>query len=80
MSFANVGFTTGLVLPYLDIVFVGLHILLRVRINYYVCGRFITRADNLIRVLHPVRSHSLSPTAPSYRYDLMLCKKIVLMF
>ena len=33
-SFANVGFTTGLILPYLDIVFVGLHNLLRVRINY----------------------------------------------
>ena len=33
-SFGNVGFTTGLTLPYLDIVFVGLDILLRVRINY----------------------------------------------
>ena len=33
-SFCNVGFTTGLILPYLDIVFVGLHSLLRVRITY----------------------------------------------
>ena len=41
-SFANVGFTTGLTLPYLDIVFVGLHILLRVRINYYWCCRPLT--------------------------------------
>ena len=30
-SFANVGFTTGLILPYLIIVFVGLHNVLRVR-------------------------------------------------
>ena len=52
-SFGNVGFTTGLILPYLEIVFVGLHILLRPRIFYYACG---------------------------YLYDLMLCKKIVLMF
>ena len=37
-SFANVGFTTGLILPYFDRVFVRLHILLRVRINYYACG------------------------------------------
>ena len=36
-SFANVGLTTGLILPYLDRVFVGLHILLRVPINYYAC-------------------------------------------
>ena len=49
-SLGNVGFTTGLILPYLEIVFVGLHILLRVRINYYMCGRFITRAEDLIRV------------------------------
>ena len=52
-SFANVGFTTGLILPYLDVVFVGIHILLRVRKIYYACG---------------------------YLYDLMLSKKIVLMF
>ena len=38
-SFGNVGFTTGLILPYLDIDFVGLHSLLRVRINYYACCR-----------------------------------------
>ena len=44
-SFANVGFTAGLILPYLHIVFVGLHILLRVRIFYYECGYFFTRAD-----------------------------------
>ena len=44
-SFANVGFTRGLIVPYLDRVFVGRHVLLRMRINYYVCGRFTTRAD-----------------------------------
>ena len=43
-SFANVGFTMGLILPYLDRVFVGLHILLRVRIVSYACGRFIKGA------------------------------------
>ena len=37
-SFGNVGFTTGLILPYLEIVFVGLHVLLRPRIFYYACG------------------------------------------
>ena len=33
-SFANVGFSTGLILPYLEkfLYFVGLHILLRVQI------------------------------------------------
>ena len=46
-SFANVVFTTGLLLPYLDRVFVGLHILLRVRINYYACGRFVMPVDNV---------------------------------
>ena len=45
VSFANVAFTTGLILPYLNIVFVGLHILLRVRIFHYACGYFIMRAD-----------------------------------
>ena len=45
-SFGNVGFTTGLILNYLDRVLMGLHSLLRVRINYYACGWFITRADN----------------------------------
>ena len=49
-SFANVGLTTGLIVPYLCIVFVGLHILLRVRINYYACGCFITRVDDFLRV------------------------------
>ena len=44
-SFANVGSTTYLILPYLERLFVGLHILLRVRINYYACGCFISRAD-----------------------------------
>ena len=73
-SFANVGFTTGLILPYLDIVFVGLHIILRVRVNYYACGRFITRADSLLHL----RLHSAD--APLYLYDLMLRKKIVLVF
>ena len=38
-------FTTGLILAYLDRVFVGLHSLLRVRRNYYACGGVITRAD-----------------------------------
>ena len=37
-SFANVLCTTGLILPYLDIVFVGMHSLLRVRMFYYACG------------------------------------------
>ena len=49
-SLANVGFTTGLILPYLDIDFVGLHILLQVRIIYYACGRFITLAEDVLRV------------------------------
>ena len=49
-SFTNVGFTTGLVVPFLDRVFVGLHVLLRVRIKFYSCGRLITRADNSLRV------------------------------
>ena len=52
-SYRNVGFTTGLILPYLDIVFVGLHNLLRaradkllgVRIVYYARVYFITCAD-----------------------------------
>ena len=39
------GFTTGLILPYLDKVFVDLHIFLRVRMIYYECIYFITRAD-----------------------------------
>ena len=43
-SFANVGFTTGLILPFLDRAFVGLHKLLRVQINYSACGYFNTRA------------------------------------
>ena len=37
-SFANVGFTMGLILPYSERIFVGLHILLRVRLVYYACG------------------------------------------
>ena len=37
-SFANVGFATGLILPYLERVFVGPHSLLRVRISYYAWG------------------------------------------
>ena len=37
-SFANVKFTTGLILPYLDRVFEGLHIFLSVRIICYACG------------------------------------------
>ena len=44
-SFANVGFTTGLILPYLERLFVGLHILLLVRIIFKACGSFIRRAD-----------------------------------
>ena len=34
----QLGFTMGLIRPYLGRGFVGLHILLRVRINYYACG------------------------------------------
>ena len=49
-AFANVGFTTGLFLPDLDRVFVGLHILLRVRINFHACGWFITRVEDLLQV------------------------------
>ena len=37
-SYANVGFTTCLILPCLERIFVGLHFLLRVGINYYACG------------------------------------------
>ena len=48
--FGNVGFTTGLILPYLDRVSVGRHILLRVRISYYACGWFITRAAVRLRL------------------------------
>ena len=40
----------GLILPYLDRVFVGLHFLLRVRLIYYASGWFITRADDFLRV------------------------------
>ena len=36
-SFASLGFTTGLILPCLEILFVGLHILLRVSINCCAC-------------------------------------------
>ena len=36
--FANWGFTTGIILLFLDRVFVDLHVLLRVLINYYVGG------------------------------------------
>ena len=49
-SFANVGFTTGLILHFLDIVFVGLHILLRVRMNYYACGSLFTPAAVRLRL------------------------------
>ena len=45
-SFASVGFTTGLILPYLERLFVDLHILVRVRIVFFVCGSFIKRAYN----------------------------------
>ena len=65
-SFANVGFTTGLILPYLERLLLGLHFLLRVRGIYYACGWFITRAEDLLRVLPPVRSRFLPPTAPLY--------------
>ena len=49
-SSANVGFTMGLILPYLGRRFVALHNLLRVRIVYQACGKFIGRADDLLRV------------------------------
>ena len=49
--YAKVGITTGLILPYLEGLFVGLHIfitradkLLRVQMIYYALGYFITRA------------------------------------
>ena len=70
-SFGNVGFTTGLILPYLEIVFVGLHILLRPRIFYYACGKIITLAAvrlrlpyDILGVLPAVRLRSLPPAAP----------------
>ena len=44
-SFANVGFTTGLMLPYLERVFVGPHSLIRVQMIFLPCGYFVTRAD-----------------------------------
>ena len=47
---ATVGFTTGLILAYLDGVFVGLRILLRARKLFYVCAFFETRADDFLRV------------------------------
>ena len=47
-SLANVGFTTGLILSYLERLFVGPHILLRVRIKFYAFGYFITRADTAL--------------------------------
>ena len=46
----NVGLKMGVFLPYLDRAFVGPHSLLRVRINYYACGWFITRANDFLRV------------------------------
>ena len=55
-SFANVGFATGLILPYLEILCGPAYFitradnLLRVRIFHYACGYFITRADILPRV------------------------------
>ena len=56
-SFGNVGFTTGLILPYLERLFGGQHSLLRVLpsacgslIIFYACGFVITRADMLLRV------------------------------
>ena len=42
-SFDNLGFTTSLILPDLNRLFVGPHSLFRVRI-------FFTRADDLLRV------------------------------
>ena len=62
--FCQVGFTTGLILPYLERLFVGLLILLRVRINHYACGCIIARADDFLRVLPAVRSRSRSPQLP----------------
>ena len=47
-SFANVAFKTGLILHYLERHFVGLLILIRMRIIYYACGRVITRGDDLL--------------------------------
>ena len=65
-SFAIVGFTMGLVLPYLERIFVGLHFLARadnllpVRILYYACGSFNTRANDLLRVRILIRLRAMS--------------------
>ena len=90
-SFANVGFTTGLILPYLERFLVGLYFSLRVLMSYYACGCFITRADILLLVrlfyyacgyfITRADMFSRKPEAYAsggYRDDLMLFKKIVL--
>ena len=58
-SFGSVGFTTGLILPYLDRV-------LWACIFYYACGYLITRADDLLGVRIFYYACYLTPTAPLY--------------
>ena len=69
----NVGLTTGLIFPSLETfwLYVGSHILLGVRINYYACGHSITRADIPSRELEAYGSGG-------YWHELMLFEKIVL--
>ena len=57
-SFAKVGFTTDLILPYLERLFVGLHIffkhsddLLRVRMIFFACVYFIKGAEAIGSVI-----------------------------
>ena len=44
-SFANVGCRTGLILPFLERLFVGPHSILHMRMTYYASGYVITRAE-----------------------------------
>ena len=58
-SFANVGFTVGLILPSFERVFVDLHILSRVRIIYHALGRFVKRADDFIEAAGGIRQRRI---------------------
>ena len=55
-SFGNVGFTTGLILLYLDRVSVGMPF-------YYACGQVITHADDSLRVQKIYYAGCRTPTA-----------------
>ena len=52
-SFANLGFTTGLILPYFDRVSASFITLaedsLRMKMIFYACGCSITRPEDLLR-------------------------------